>query len=389
MKNKWLSAIIGLLFVLIVVSIVVFYRYGSAGYTGTILIYLLLCLTVLNFVKNKKFKYNIIAVLIILFIGESYLRISGKGNLNYTEANSNSIFEPYGSQIFGERQRIFLGYRINPPNSTFEYKTKDFDYTHYYNEMGLRERPLDSFKNSTNILILGDSFTEGVGTTYDSTLCKSIEYHLGNNLKCINAGVRGSDIVYAYQLLDTMYQLTKPKLVIFNLSYSDLADVMTRGGDERFTEKYRKQFWWEYIYAVSFIYRKIMLDVFQHNPFRITDEDMQYTMDVIMKKTIDFATYCKAKNIPFLCIITPNLNEFVYALNTFNFQDSFVELYNHTKINFINTQIGMTNYLNENKMSPDVLYHLSDLHFNTKGYWLQGAVVADFIKANYLNQNQK
>jgi len=362
-----------------IVFTILFYSYGSAGYINTILVYLLIIFGVFLFIKNKKIVFNLIAVLVIFFLGESYLRISGKGNLNYTEINSSSIFAGYNSQIYGERNKIFLGYRINPPNSTFDYSSLDFSYKHIYNEMGLREKPLSEFKNTNNILLLGDSFTEGAGASEDSTLSKSMEFYLGNQIKCINAGVRGSDPVYEYQLLDTLYQLTKPKMVICNLSYSDIPDIMMRGGDERFTKGYRKQFWWEYIYGFSFIFRKVMLDVIHYNPFKIQFEDLSYSIDVIMRKMIAFEQFCNAKNIPFLCIITPNLMELLQP-DSFNYEESFQELNAHTGIRFLNTQIGIANYLNNNQQYPESLYHLTDQHFNAKGYWLQGSIVADYIR---------
>ncbi|MEZ5037608.1 MAG: hypothetical protein R2760_08995 [Chitinophagales bacterium] len=387
MKNKFFKNIIVnkrlililMVFIINLYLMIMFYSYGGTNIFCTIAFYLLMILLAFQFIKNKKIAFNIIAILNILFIAEIYLRVSRKGNLNYTEANSNSIFANYNSQIFGENRKYFLGYRVNQPNSTSDYSSIDFSYKHRYNELGLREQALSIFKNTKNILLLGDSFTEGAGAPEDSTLSKSLAFHLGQNIQCINAGVRGSDPVYEYQLLDTLFQLTNPKMVICNISYSDIPDIMNRGGDERFTQGFRKQFWWEYFYGISFLFRKIMLDVFEYRPFQIQFEDLTYSVDVIMKKIIAFEQYCNSKGVPFLCIITPNLNELI-NLESFNFQDSFIELNKHTGIRFINTQIGFTNYLNNHKMSPDKIYHLTDFHLNSKGYWLQGAIVADFIK---------
>lgn len=387
MKNNFLKNIIAkkrLLLILIVFIInlylmIMFYAYGATNYISTIAFYFFIILLIYNIIKNKKIAFNIIASLIILFIAETYLRVSRKGNLNYTEANSNSIFASYNSQIYGENKKYFLGFRVNQPNSTVDYSSIDFSYKHQYNELGLRERPLVDFKNTKNILLLGDSFTEGAGAPDDSTLCKSLAFHLGQNIHCINAGVRGSDPVYEYQLLDTLFQITNPKMVICNISYSDIPDIMNRGGDERFTNGFRKQFWWEYLYGISFLFRKVMLDVFEYRPFQIQFEDLTYSVDVIMRKMMAFEQYCNTKGIPFLCMITPNMNELIDR-ESFNFQQSFIELYKHTGIRFINTQIGLTTYLNNNKMSPDNIYHLTDFHLNSKGYWLQGAIVADFIK---------
>jgi hypothetical protein len=360
--------------------IILFYYFGSADILRTILFYFTALLTGLVFIKRRILRINVLAVICILFSGELYLKITRKGPQSYTEIINASFFSPYVSPIFGEQNRLHYGYRINKPNSVFQYETVDFNYTHRYNEMGLREKPLSFFKGKKNVLILGDSFSEGVGAPADSTLSKSMEFYSDNDFRFINAGVRGSDIVYAYDLLDTLCLLTSPQLVIYNLNFSDINDVVLRGGDERFTAGYRKQYWWEYLYAISYISRTIMENLLNYNPNALTFEDFTYSIDVIMKKIIEFDQYCKMKNIKFLCLITPGIPE-LYG-NAFDFEESFQELQKYTGIRYLNLKTGLTEAINRQYTDPYRFYHKKDEHLNADGYWISGRITAEYLKTD-------
>lgn len=169
---------------------------------------------------------------------------------------------------------------------------------------------------SNNIVVLGDSYTEGVGAPFDSTGIKSIQEYLKNsgfNYNVINCGVSGSDLIYAYKLLDTLNVILKPKIIMYNLDYSDIDDIIFRGGQERFKNVIRKAYWWEFIYSFSFIFRYIANGQ-NINPNNKDKEDYNFAWNTIQNTLNDFNNFCLKKNIIFITILTPGPSE-IYSLN--------------------------------------------------------------------------
>ncbi|MBK9329174.1 MAG: hypothetical protein IPM95_07640 [Sphingobacteriales bacterium] len=229
----------------------------------TILFYCILFQSAFLFITSRVLKYNLCTIVVLLFVTETYLRVSGKGVLNYMELKSNSLFAPYLSNNF-EKNRLINGQYVGKPNNQHQLQTNEYSYENNHNESGLREKPLKSFADTKNILILGDSYTEGVGAPSDSTVAASLEHFLREQqagYTVVNGGVSGSDLFYSYKLLEHLQPALQPRLVVLNLNYSDINDVAVRGGDERFKEngklKYRLSKNWEYFYSFSYLFRFI------------------------------------------------------------------------------------------------------------------------------------
>jgi lysophospholipase L1-like esterase len=360
-----------------------FYKYGISGFHVTILVFLTLLCIITATIRNKAFRINAIVLLSLLLVSEMCLRIAKKGFPNYIENNSTSIFCMYQSRSFGTSGRLIHGLYINRPNSKRTEKKVEFQYLHKYNEMGLRDTALFFYRNKKNILLLGDSYTEGVGAPVDSTGPRSVEYHLkemGKNYAVINAGVSGSDIVYAFELLDTLFKQTQPKIVLYNLHYSDIDDIMFKGGDERFTNGTRKAFWWEYLYSFSCIYRIISNRILHLNPDATTKDDFNFALEVIKQKVVDFNEYCSKNKAIFVLIITPGPNELYntyHFANAFNLEPTIKEL--DSPVNYINTQQILTDEINRSN-DVDKYYHRLDFHLTAYGYWLWGKIVASGLR---------
>jgi len=132
---------------------------------------------------------------------------------------------------------------------------------------------LNKADNEYRIIAIGDSFTEGVGTTFDSTWVKQLELLLNKQKKhlfsCINAGLAGSDPFFEYMLLKGKLLIYKPDLVIINMIDNDIIDVIHRGGMERFKKNGKVEFSkphnWEWIYASSFIFRLFINNVLSYD----------------------------------------------------------------------------------------------------------------------------
>ena len=118
------------------------------------------------------------------------------------------------------------------PNTYARFNTADYDYVQRVNNLGLRGPDIDPAKKagSYRILMLGDSFTMGLGVEDDQTFSALLEKSLrarslkahGKAIEVLNAGV-GS-----YAPILSLFQLTRdvgkldPDLVVLNLDMSDL-----------------------------------------------------------------------------------------------------------------------------------------------------------------------
>jgi hypothetical protein len=117
------------------------------------------------------------------------------------------------------------------PNSYAEFRRRDFSYIQRVNSLGLRGRevPAEKPTNSYRIVMLGDSFTMGMGVEDDQTFSVLVERSLkqdgakcGRSIEVLNAGVDSyAPILSFLQLKRDLWPL-KPDMVVLNLDVSDL-----------------------------------------------------------------------------------------------------------------------------------------------------------------------
>ena len=373
----------------------IFFKTGKSGYVVTIFFYMMMISGFIIAPINKKIlKFNIVAILLILFISESYLRISKKGYLDYMEQNSTGIFGNYLSKYYeysGIRDGV---YWLHAPNSSYIEKKTEFTQKYDCNSIGLRDRPLADFKNNaSNILVLGDSFTEGVGCPQNQTTPSEIEREInkicsGKNIKVLNGGVSGSDLFFSYKLMERLYPIANPKIVILNINTSDIDDIICRGGEERFRNNSVRYVnfspWWEYFYSFSYIFRTISNEIFHTNPVlysRQRTQDINY-LKIIYDKVLQYNDYCNKRNIKFVFVVSPILKEL--AENNFSFDELVQVINNNTQIHTINLKDIFLQKKYITKTNYTEYYYLQDYHFKPKGYQLAGDIIAADI-SKYCN----
>jgi hypothetical protein len=122
------------------------------------------------------------------------------------------------------------------PGSRGRQKTLEFDAAYTINGLGLRDRELPREKPAgvRRILILGDSFTEGLGVddheTFSSLLMARIEQEgHGSRWQVINAGVASYSPLLEYLYLKNGGLALEPDLVVLNLDLSDFYDDIQYG----------------------------------------------------------------------------------------------------------------------------------------------------------------
>ena len=214
---------------------------------------------------RKKSKYQNIylmlsSILLAVALGEITFRIIGNDQ-SYEERTKMPLYHillPSYPSPFAPEETGWL--HIHEP--TFHERQQRREYAEdawQPNNESLHDRnwPLNK-TGKYRVLLIGDSFTEGLGSTNDSSLSVLLARD-NDTLEVMNAGVSGSDPVFELRLMEMRLFKYHPDAVIMSINQSDISDLITRGGMERFrpdsTVRYRPAPWWEPLYACSYIVR--------------------------------------------------------------------------------------------------------------------------------------
>lgn len=116
-------------------------------------------------------------------------------------------------------------------NVTKILKSLEFEYEFSTNDLGLRypQIPLEKSPGEVRILLLGDSFTEGVGVQSSDTFGTDLESHysskLGNEVRFINAGLGGKGPVQYWRVFRDVGLKLDPDGLLICLYANDLMDT--------------------------------------------------------------------------------------------------------------------------------------------------------------------
>ncbi len=339
----------------------------------------------------RKLILSISSVWISLLIVDFYLRFAIKKYSTYSETN----YLTYESQYVAPGQGWF---RVLKPNADFSVQQPEFIHSRKTNSLGLpdKEFKVEKDANEFRIIALGDSFTDGEGTSSDMAWIKVVERILTKEfpkrlIMTFNCGVWGSDVIFEYILLKEKLLQYRPDLVIVNLNTSDITDIIIRGGMERFkddgTVRYNDPPGWEKIYATSFIFRAFMHDLLFYNWLLVNEDDYKekqiYALGEIDKIIDEFKQLSTENNFKLLLVLNPlqyEVEKGSYSPERFSviLKDNEVEILDLLQI-----------YLRKNQITQEnahQFYWQVDLHHNTKGYQVMGKDIAEkIIEENYIN----
>jgi hypothetical protein len=137
----------------------------------------------------------------------------------------------------------FVDHRLIP-NAKGRHKTLEYDVEYQINSLGLRDREYSLPKppGTFRILMVGDSFTEGVGVSAKETFSKQLEERLRDRpgpmkFEVINAGVASYSPLLEYLYLKEQGLRLQPDLVVLNFDLSDLHDDITYTARARVDER--------------------------------------------------------------------------------------------------------------------------------------------------------
>lgn len=317
------------------------------------------------------------------------LRLSGLLN-SYME----KVGKPYTSAYNIKNSTWFPFWE---PNTEHDVGHGDFNHHYVINGYGFRgvQPVLDKPDSIKRIIVLGDSFAEGMGAPSDSAWPIQLETLLLNRnlgIEVINAGIAGSDPFFEFILLEHKLLSLNPDYVILSVNSTDLDDVIFRGGMERFhkdgTTHYRKGPWYEPLYKYSFcvrLYCRLVLNQPLVGIFlseKQYQEEMEFASNELSKLISEKVSWLENKGIDVFIILHPvplaaaNPNAevsyhpkpFMRALN-----DSL--LANHIPV--INLDDEFESLFAEQPVSD--FAHMNDGHYNSEGYAFFATSVLDKI----------
>lgn len=317
---------------------------------------------------------------IIIFVVDVLIRLSGFVQ-TYSEQTDGNYFSQAG------QEKLDSWYWIYSPNTHYINRKKEFVFERNTNSIGIAEKEIKKEKGSKfRILAIGDSFTEGVGTSYEDSWVKKMESRWKErNVQTINAGIGGSDPVYEFVLYRDKLLDYHPDLVVLTINSSDIFDIVGRGGFERFKEDGtagQKAPSWEWIYASNHLFRMIMHGVFGYNSSLIKDtrsEENKSKSIIILKEAIlRFDELRKEEETELLIVLQPTLQDFYNGIHKpFPGQTELAEYMERKGIHYVD----VSEAFKEKASSISDYYYPLDTHFNKKGYALFGKTVYNKIES--------
>ena len=390
----------------IIANILLWVTYGRATVFLTMAFYITLVLLAFSllqilqkYLSNElrlNLKVLIITSLIGLFTGELILRFVIGIHLNYSEQNGSFFYiSPYANarRMVERSDNYLLEYKVG----LTRWEEKDeFRFRHIYNELGMRERTLSTLPSSKDTLIvlgLGDSFTEGVGTSQDSTWLRTLERSVNQDtalkpIFTINGGESGSDPFFEYEKLKYWSTSFSPDVVILAANISDLDDGFIRGGLERFERPnpyLRPDIapWWEPFYAGSMYVRHLVHLRGDFHMLLLSYDALNQEREIVVNKMVKlieaYQKLALEKAFTFVLILHPTYDELLN--NAFALQPLANKLEGKSNLVLLNLFEHFQEHQLINKDNFLTFYWLKDKHHNATGYTLWGIELKKILQA--------
>lgn len=357
------------------------YNYGIAWFGTTLLFYYLLYIIfdklIFFFISNQystivKTNFKIIFSFFIAI--EFFTTFVSHTSNNYMENEKGIYFSEY---MRNEQHKLLKYIGIKniknawiegyTPNTLRVHKTSEFEYQYITNKIGFRGPVFEnkSKNEDYSILVLGDSFVEGYGAPDSSTLPVFLENFLSNrnrnkNINVINGGICGSNPLYQIKLYDNIFSKYNPNLVIIVTNYWDVndAEITMNQGEMSICEC---------LNALSHIYRIFNYSYQERNLDKISIQSNLLNIEILK-----FSNKLKNKNIDFVCIHLPMIDEFIAKRNSnmsYYLRDGIEK-----GIPIINLKSDYSKIKN-----IKLYYWKKDLHHNQEGYKMMASIIAEKI----------
>jgi lysophospholipase L1-like esterase len=214
--------------------------------------------------------------LVSLGLAELVIRWDGRCKV-YSERNGL----PYVSMYQDESEP----YRRRRANDSSTQAQLEFTQALVTNSLGFRDVdwPREKPANELRVLVLGDSFIEGMGADRDNTMPAHLRDILAahvpdRRIVVMNGGIAGSDPVHNLNALTRVFLELKPDIVVQSINVSDVADIAVRGGLHRYDRDGRRSAnapAIEPLFRASHLVRAIVTKWFGYNNLLLDRNTMQ------------------------------------------------------------------------------------------------------------------
>jgi lysophospholipase L1-like esterase len=267
--------------------------------------------------QNRHARTVLAAVFLSLAVAEGFLLLLGIGK-TYMEKMGGTYASVYASEYESR-------YRTYPPDSVFVMDRGEFIHRRKTNALGFADSNWDTAKasNEIRVMVLGDSFTEGVGAeqheSYPAVLQRLLQQEDSLHLyKVMNAGIQGSDPCVNAVNFKERLKVFRPDLILQTLSSNDLlTDIAVKGGMERWqpdsTIRFRPGPAWEPLFAMNLVFRLgiqtfLGLDELMR-PLELQETELRYLKNAAADCLNQSIESAKDYNARMLILLLPNSGE--------------------------------------------------------------------------------
>lgn len=330
--------------------------------------------------RGRYVLYSFFSVVLFLLTCEIGIRYTGL-YATLSEKNGNGFLSLFQTT----HHSVYQNYR---PNDTLFIKNTEFSFIHIIDSLGFRNTMNDSL-NRKEIIALGDSFTEGLGAPQDSTWPALLSHRMG--LPVYNAGVMGSDPVFAQKIITAYPFPFDPKVYLIAINFSDITDIVIRGGKERFKADssvvYSKPPGFMPIYRKSHLFRAFIhlvlgYDYMFNSPSNrvLNINSAIYTLCEILYEA---DTHLKEDGDRLVVFIHPVPHEYYKNMDRrldFKLIDSLEPKLKRKGVEVYNIRSDLESQLVDKNAWMDVSWPI-DGHFNSKGYDLMAEIILNYLSA--------
>lgn len=314
-----------------------------------------------------------VTLVVFVVVAEIALRASCT-YCSWTERNGGTYRSPYQEPDHG-------WYHLRKPGQTTSYGQPEFDFELKTNSLGIRDvdHPIAKATDEFRIIGIGDSFTEGQGAAYEDGYLKVLERSLDSatsiDVTAIVGGVAGSDPLYGYKLLNDKLLPFAPDLVTVTVNNSDISDVVTRSGRERFQEdgtiRYAEPPSDEWLFEHSHFYRFFTRELLGYDWLGLSRQERKrrkaQALLEIAEALGDFHTLAQREGFAFVTILHPDYNEFKRQRYAFEAEE-LKQLLEAQGIRYFDLLAHFKDSGTLAVAAPEDLFWPRDFHNNPQGY---------------------
>lgn len=377
------------------INFCILYCFGLSTFFTTISLYLILFFLIkclLHFIsirkKNIPAKFlldNVKVFFALCLILEAFLLFVLRFVNTYDENKHYLYLSPYKQQE-QLQLRHWLGkkditYKYTDgyfPNSSSVLATKEFSDTFQYNELGFRGKfpPVKKDTNEYRIIIIGDSFVEGIGTENDSTIAsllqKKLQADSPTKMVVLNGGISGSYPKHETVLFYRKLQKYHPDLVVMICCFNDPSDAF-------FFENKGNIPFREWLFATSRIYRLVYAHFIGFEPGYVRKKSIQekyakHARD-LTKHIHSFQQELEQNRIDFICAYIPIAAEIQDSPEKTFVNKSFQIELDKNGLDALHLQKQL-----EGLEQIHEWYWSKDAHLTPKGYDKVATLLAEMIK---------